>query len=159
MEIALATREDAEEIVALVRLAFAPVATEYGMDTLPPLNDTPEALVAHLETHVVLKAVEAGRVVGSVRGVMTGGTCEVGRLVVHPEHAGNGIGSELARAIEGHFPDARRFELFTGHNSGPSLHIYRKLGYVPYRTEQVSDTLTLVYLEKSRRRKVRGHTK
>jgi GNAT superfamily N-acetyltransferase len=148
MEIELATPEDAEEILALVHAAFGPVAREYGMRSLPPLEDTLPDLLEQFRTHTILKAVEGDRIVGSVRGVMWRGTCEVGRLVVGPAFEGRGVGSALAKELEARFPDSRRFELFTGHRSGPSLHIYAKLGYVPFRLEPVSDTLQLVYLVK-----------
>ncbi len=148
MEIELAKPEDAEDILALVHTAFSPVAREYGVGTLPPLEETLPDLLGQFRTHTILKAVDGGRIVGSVRGVMWRGTCEVGRLVVDPAFEGRGFGSALARELEARFPDARRFELFTGHRSGRSLHIYAKLGYLPFRLEAVSETLQLVYLEK-----------
>ncbi len=149
MEILPATAADAEEILAVVHAAFRPVAEEYGVPTLPPLEETLADLLADMRTHIVLKAVEEGRIVGSVRAALFRGTCEVGRLVVLPEMQGRGIGAALARAIETYFADAERFELFTGHRSGAPLHIYRSLGYLPFRVEPVSDRLQLVYLEKA----------
>jgi GNAT superfamily N-acetyltransferase len=146
--ISLATTADAEEILALVHAAFAPVAEEYGVATLPPLQETLADLLADFRTHVILKAAEDGRIVGSVRAALFRGTCEVGRLVVDPGSQGHGVGTALARAIEARFPEADRFELFTGHRSGPSLHIYGNLGYVPFRIETVSDSLQLVYMRK-----------
>ena len=149
MEILPAEPQDAEDILELTKLAFAPVAEEYGQPTLPPLEETLDDLRAQFRTHMILKAVdERGRIVGAVRGVMWRGTCEIGRLVVRPECQGRGTGTALAREIERCFPDARRFELFTGQRSGPSLHIYAKLGYAAMRVERVDDRLQLLYLEK-----------
>jgi GNAT superfamily N-acetyltransferase len=149
MEILRAEPADAPAILAIVHAAFGPVAAEYGAETLPPLEETLADLLDDFRTHVVLKAVEGGRIVGSVRGVLFRGTCEVGRLVVDPGFQGRGVGKALAAEIERCFADAERFELFTGHRSGPSLHIYAGLGYVPFRIEPVSDELQLVYLEKT----------
>lgn len=149
VSIETARPDDAEEILRLVHAVFRPVAEEYDMGTLPPLKDTLTDLLAQFRTHVILKAVDEGRIVGSVRGVMWRGTCEVGRLVVDHSMHGQGIGTALATELESHFPDAHRFELFTGHRSGPSLHIYARLGYVPFRIEPVSESLQLVYLEKA----------
>lgn len=148
MEIVLADPTDAEEILAVVHAAFRPVAEEYGVPTLPPLRETLDDLSADFRTHVVLKAVEDGRIVGSVRGALRDGTCEIGRLAVTPASQGRGIGAALAKAIEAHFPQAVRFELFTGDRRGPSLHIYERLGYRAFRVVAVSETLRLVYLDK-----------
>jgi ribosomal protein S18 acetylase RimI-like enzyme len=155
MEIAPATPADAADIVAVTHAAFRPVARQYGVATLPPLQDTEESVRALMaDGALVLKAVVDGRIVGSVRGAMRDGTCEVGRLVVLPEAEGRGIGTALARALEDRFPQASRFELFTGHLSDRSIAIYRRLGYTPFRTERLSDTLSLVYLEKRVSRQV-----
>lgn len=145
-----AAPEDAEAVAAITRAAFTPVAAEYGMASLPPLEDTADGVREQIERDTVLVAVEDGIVVGSVRAALRDGTCEVGRLVVDPAYAGCGVGTALAREIEARFPDARRFELFTGHKSAVSLHIYEGLGYVPFRQERVSDTLELVFMEKLR---------
>jgi GNAT superfamily N-acetyltransferase len=148
MEILEAETKDAAEILALVHLAFADVAAEYGVESLPPLDETLPDLLAEFQTHTILKAVEGRRIVGSVRGTLYRGTCEIGRLVVRPDAQGRGIGIALTREIERRFPRAERFEAFTGHRSGASQRIFSRLGYVPFRVEPVSDSLQLVYLEK-----------
>ncbi|MEA2600454.1 MAG: hypothetical protein QOF89_1446 [Acidobacteriota bacterium] len=104
-----------------------------------------------LEDHVFLKAVESGKLVGSVRARQVGETCQVGRLIVHPAHQGQGIGKELMRAIERRFEGVKGFELFTGHRSERNLRLYRELGYRDVREEQVSPVLTLVHLRKESR--------
>ncbi|MGD9316102.1 MAG: GNAT family N-acetyltransferase, partial [Anaerolineae bacterium] len=76
------------------------------------------------------------------------GTCFVGRLIVHPDSQNRGIGSRLMEEIEAVFAQTRRFELFTGHRSERNLYLYQKLGYRPFRREQVTAALMLVYLEK-----------
>jgi|GEM_PF-2153447 hypothetical protein len=50
--------------------------------------------------------------------------------------------------IEGSFPQAQCFALFTGHLSERNLYLYDKLGYRQVRREKVSDKLTMVFLEK-----------
>ena len=76
-------------------------------------------------------------------------TCFIGRLIVHPEYQGQGIGTELMKAIETHSREASRYELFTGHRSIRNLHLYRRLGYTVFYTQKVSEKLSLVYLDKS----------
>lgn len=66
----------------------------------------------------ILKAVEEGRIVGSVDGRMDKGHCLVGRLMVHPTQQGRGLGTALMAAIEKEFPQAQAYQLFTGELSG-----------------------------------------
>ncbi|MHC5057791.1 MAG: GNAT family N-acetyltransferase [Planctomycetota bacterium] len=142
--------EDAEEIIVVQRQAFAAQGELYSTCTIPPLVETPDDLRADFEKSVVLKAVEDGRIVGSVRGrLQEDGTCYVARLAVCPELQNRGIGQELMRELEVRFPNAARFELVTGHRSEKSLHLYEKIGYAPARTEAVSEKITLVFMEKA----------
>lgn len=150
--IARATIADAEQVLALIKRAFTPVAEEYGDPDLPPLKETLEEHSARYARGVVLKAVDQqGRIVGTIQGEpRQDGTCYVARLAVDPEAQGRGIGRLLAQALEAEFPDATRFELFTGHLSERSLALYHSLGYRETRRERVSDSLTLVWLAKVR---------
>jgi ribosomal protein S18 acetylase RimI-like enzyme len=139
---------DATEILALQKLAYQSEAAIYDDYGIPPLTQTLPEMEADLGRQVVLKAVREGRIVGSVRAYQKGDTCYISRLIVHPEHQNQGLGTRLVEAIEAAFEDAGRFELFTGHKSERNLYLYRKLGYEISRREQVSDDLELVYLEK-----------
>jgi hypothetical protein len=51
-------------------------------------------------------------------------------------------------AIEAHFDQARRYELFTGERSERNIRLYRKLGYTSFRKATLSDLVMLVYMEK-----------
>ncbi len=150
VRVEVATTADADALLALIKRAFRPVAGQYGEDSLPPLLETAEAFHARFSDHIVLKALDGERIVGAVLGVMDGDSCLVGRLAVEPEWQGRGIGRLLASAIEEHFPDARRFELFTGHLSTETLGLYASLGYSEFRRAEASERVTLVYLEKAR---------
>jgi ribosomal protein S18 acetylase RimI-like enzyme len=103
---------------------------------------------ADLVTQVVLKAMVDERIVGSVRAYEKDGTCYVGRLIVRPDVQNQGIGTRLMGEIEDIFSDAARFELFTGSRSERNLYLYRKLGYVAFREQKLTDLVSLVYLEK-----------
>jgi ribosomal protein S18 acetylase RimI-like enzyme len=106
----------------------------------------------------VLVARTEGDLIGSVRGRLIDSTCHIGRLIVHPLHERQGIGSRLMQAIESQFADAARFELFTGHRSEGNLRLYQRLGYREFRRQPVSPNLTLVYLEKGRELEAAGLT-
>ena len=93
---------------------------------------------------------EAGRLVGSVRAREADGVCQVGRLIVHPELQGRGVGTMLMRHIEAEFPRRAAFELFTGSRSEGNLRLYERLGYARSREKVLSPSVTLVFLEKRR---------
>ena len=139
---------DAEEILELQKLAYQSEAAIYQDYAIPPLTQTLAEITAEFHTRHFLKVVADGRIRGSVRAHLTQGTCYIGRLIVHPAYQNSGLGTKLMGKIEGCFPEARRYELFTGHLSTRNLYLYRKLGYLPARREQVSEKLTLVFLEK-----------
>jgi ech hydrogenase subunit C len=146
-----AEKSDAPEILGLQKTAFQSEAELYGNDSLPALQQTLEELQQEFERPqwVVLKAVVNGKIIGSVRGHAADGTVQVARLVVHPYFQRHGIGVRLMAEIEKAFPDVKRFEVFTGEKSRRNLDLYRKLGYLPYKTEP--GTPTLVYLQKERK--------
>lgn len=152
VEILEATAADATEILALQKLAYLSEAELYGDFNIPPLTQTLDEIRAEFAKRIFLKAVEDGSIIGSVQGFRIAGTCFVGRLMVHPERQGKGIGTRLMAAIEAAFPDAERFELFTGHRSFANIRLYERVGYRIFRTEKVSPALSLVFMEKCARR-------
>lgn len=140
--------QDAAEILALQKLAYQDEASIYNDYTIPPLTQTLDDLETQFQRDIVLKAVLDNKIVGSVRGYFQDGTCYIGRLIVHPEHQNQGIGTQLIHAIESRFAQAQRYELFTGHQSTRNLHLYQKLGYQVFRSEKLSESFILLYLEK-----------
>lgn len=140
---------DAMAILELQKLAYQSEARLYDDWTLPPLTQTLEGLREEFTTSVVLKATGVGRLIGSVRGREVKGVCQLGRLMVHPELQGRGVGTMLMRHIEAEFPKAPAFELFTGSRSEGNLRLYERLGYVRSR-EEALPSVTLVFLEKRR---------
>jgi ribosomal protein S18 acetylase RimI-like enzyme len=141
--------QDAEEILELQKLAYQSEAALYNDYTIPPLTQTLEEIRIDFEDQLFLKASLPGRIVGSVRGWMQQRTCTIGRLIVDPVHQRRGIGTSLMDEIEKRFPEAERFELFTGHKSERNLRLYANLGYRPFKREKISERLQLVYLEKT----------
>jgi ribosomal protein S18 acetylase RimI-like enzyme len=148
MTITPAALADLPAILALQCLAYQQEAVRYPHDTLPPMVEALEELTAFAAQGTLLKAESGGEIVGSVRGVMHEGDCEIGRLIVPPARQRQGIGSALLRAIEAHFPTAARYVLFTGHLSAGNIRLYERVGYRIYARERVSGTLELVWMEK-----------
>ena len=148
MNIECADVQDAKEILDLQRLAYQSEAAIYDDYTIPPLTQTLEEMQDDFDAQLFLKASVDGETIGSVRGHMRQGTCFIGRLIVHPAHQGQGIGAALMEEIEKRFPEAGRFEVFTGHRSEKNLRLYAKLGYRIFKREKISDRLELVYLQR-----------
>ncbi len=145
-----ASIEDARAILALQRIAYQSEARLYRDWSIPPLTQSLEDLRSEFSRIVFLKATLGDMIVGSVRGSFDGCTCTVGRLIVHPRHQRSGIGTALLQAIETCFPEAERFELFTGEQSEGNIRLYTGLGYRILRKEALSPRVTVVFMEKKK---------
>jgi ech hydrogenase subunit C len=169
-----AEKPDAPEILGLQKTAYQTEAELYGDDSLPALKQTLAELedefehrpdpAAHLlaatgtpvvpalapDRIVFLKAVVNGKIIGSVRGFSVADTAYLSRLIVHPYFQGRGIGRRLLGEIERSFPDARRFEVFTGQKSGRTLQRLQKLGFREFKQAPGTAAITWVYLQKER---------
>ena len=148
MLVTVASVDDSAAILDLQRLAYQSEAAIYNDFSLPPLIETLEELRSQFSNRVVLKAVDQGRIIGSVRACQNGKTCHVARLIVHPDYRRQGIGTQLMSQIETSFRTAQRFELFTGHRSATAIRLYQRLGYRIFKQEPVHKGLTLVFFEK-----------
>ncbi len=143
-----ALEADLDAILALQKLAYLSEAQRYNDSDLPPLRQTLAEIQADFARMAFFKATAGECIVGSVRGYAKDGTCYVGRLIVHPDVQGQGIGTRLMQTLEQHFGAVQRFELFTGHKSEPALHLYHKLGYRKFKCQDMT-THTVVFLEKA----------
>ncbi len=148
MIIQRSTVDDAEEILALQKVAYLSEAKLYGDESIPPLTQTLSELRESYSRKTVLKAVEADRIVGSVNGRMSKGRCLIGRLMVHPEMQGRGVGTALMAAIEAEFPQAEVFRLFTGELSVRNIQLYERLGYQIYEWKEIPGSFGIVFMEK-----------
>ncbi|WP_327359430.1 GNAT family N-acetyltransferase [Streptomyces sp. NBC_01304] len=150
--ISAATEQDAEQILKLQFLCYQSEAELYGDYSIEPLTQSLESIKAELTSGCVLVARLGDEVVASVRGAVDGdGTARINKLIVHPRMQRHGLGGRLLHAIEEKLGTAgavKHYQLFTGHRSESNLILYRKHGYLPVRSEQVSGRLTLVTLAK-----------
>ena len=147
-----ASIENAEEILALQKLAYISEAEILSDFTIPPLHQTLDEIRSEFEHQVFLKVKLENKIIGSIRCFLEQGTCYIGKLIVHPDFQNRGIGTQLLLAAENQFPEAKRYELFTSHRSEKNLHIYARNGYKLFKTKIISDRLTLVFLEKINQR-------
>ena len=147
MTILKAVQDDLQEILALQYLAYQSEAALFGNKDIPPLKETIEELTEEFNKGTILKLVEDGKIIGSVRAYAKNGTAYIGKLMVHPDHRCKGYGTLLLNEIEKSFPDCR-FELFTSTRSEDNIRLYQKLGYKIFDRKEITDELVFVYLEK-----------
>ena len=149
MLIQTANIDDAEEILTLQKLAYKSEAKLHDDFQIPPLVESLDELKDKFKTHVFLKAITDGKIIGSVRILQKDNTCYIGRLMVHPDFQNRGIATELLMEIERTF-SCSRFELFTGEKSVKTIRLYEKLGYKRFKVQKPAANVTLVFLEKMR---------
>ena len=142
---------DAPAIHALQKIAFEPEAHASQRWDIPPLQETEDALREHIRDATVLKAVDGDRLLGSVRGIVTGPSCLIRVLMVAPEAQGRGLGARLLRAIEDAHPAAERFDLTTNMVMVGNVRFYLRHGYEVVEQIQHSPTIRLACMRKFRR--------
>lgn len=138
---------DAVEILRSQKLAYQSEAELNNDFTIQPLTQTLDEIMAEYQKGIVLKAVQDGMIIGSVRAYADSDTVYIGKLIVHPDHQGKGLGKQLLAMMESKFSN-KRFELFTSGKSERNLRLYEKAGYERFKEETTESGITLVYLEK-----------
>jgi GNAT superfamily N-acetyltransferase len=144
-----ATPEDAGTILAIQKRAFAEEARLCGRPDIPPLTETLEAILAHIQNETVLTAREEGRIVGSVRGIVSGSVCTLRALAIEPAMQGRGLGTLLLSAIECAHPLVTRFELLTNTVMAGNIRFYERHGYRVEGIESYSETISLARMGKA----------
>ena len=77
--------DDAGEILVLQKITNQSGVKLNDGCTIPPLTETLPEIMSEFETKVFLKAICADKIIGSVRATLDSGTCQIGRLIVHPD--------------------------------------------------------------------------
>jgi hypothetical protein len=77
MLIERATISDAEETLALQKLAYRSEAEIYNDFKIPPIVQTLESIEKDFESQLFLKALLDGRIIGSVKAYSKEGTCYI----------------------------------------------------------------------------------
>lgn len=145
-----AREDELAEILRVQYDAFGRVSEHSGIppQSFAPLRETLDELIALRQEGVrFFVALDDDRVVGSVRGLQTGSTVEIGRLVVDGRFLRRGVATALMDALETSFEDANRFVLFTGAQASVPLALYTKRGYEVFKSESLPH-VELVWLEK-----------
>jgi GNAT superfamily N-acetyltransferase len=148
MKVEIASIDDLTEILELQIRAYQSEAAIYNDYSIEPLIETPLGLQEQFKHKTFLKAVLDGKIVGSARGYLKEETVHIGRLAVESDFQNQGMGTLLIRSIEAYFPNAKRYELFTGNKSISNLRLYNNLGYSEFKREPGGDQIMMIYLEK-----------
>lgn len=136
-------RRLAEAVFGLQQLAYPIEAELIGLDAIPPLLDTPEALQACGESF--LGAFEAGnRLVGAISFNLRddGRTLDIHRMMVHPERFRRGIATKLLDAALG-LPGLAKALVSTGTKNDPAVALYERRGFVPTGLVEISPGVTI----------------
>ncbi|MCJ8145453.1 GNAT family N-acetyltransferase [Acinetobacter sp. A3.8] len=143
MEIHRATTANADALLDLQRVAFISEAELNNDFNIPPLTQTLAELITEFEHKTILKVILNGELVASGQVYFKNASVHIGRMAVLPKLQGQGIGSQLFTALEKTFPNAQRFELFTGEHSQKNLAMYQRRGYKPFKVEKFGSTKVL----------------
>jgi len=148
MHITKVDRNDLQEILDLQYLAYQSEALLLNDFAIPPLKQTLKEVEQEFENGMFLKAIDDNDIIiGSVRAYTKNDTLYIGKLIVHPNFQGQGIGSKLLIEIEKAYPQ-ERYELFTSDRSVKNIRLYERLGYVKYKEHEEVPGLKFIYLQK-----------
>ena len=150
IDIFKAYKNDLETILQLQKDCYMTEAEIYNDYNIPPLQQDLKSIENEFENTTILKAVDNGEIVGSIRGFVDNETSYIGKLIVKKNFQNKGIGQLLLDSLESIFKDCNRYELFTGDRSQKNLYLYNKLGYKEFKRQQITNNLTMVYLEKKK---------
>ncbi len=139
---------DLEAILGLQKVSYISEAEANNNFNIPPLHQTITEIKEEYNRYKFLKMVSGEKIIGSVRCRLKEGTNYIEKLIVSPLYQNRGLGSRLLSAGEVLFTEAKRFELFTGAKSARNLYLYKKNGYKPFKTTDITEKLRLVFLEK-----------
>jgi len=148
MLIQKAEKRDLQEILDLQYIAYQSETRLLGNDDIHPLRQTIDEVEQEFAVGTFLKLIdENNKIIGSVRAYVRDKTLFIGKLIVHPDYQGQGLGTKLLYEIERVCPH-ERCELFTSSKSQRNIQLYQRVGYKVFKEQDISDNLKFIYLEK-----------
>ncbi|MET8368987.1 bifunctional NAD(P)H-dependent oxidoreductase/GNAT family N-acetyltransferase [Micromonospora profundi] len=130
LRLTTAQPDDLAELLVLQRCCWVQEALANDTLDLAPLRETLDELRESMSTWQLWCVRRHGRLVAAVRARAQGRAWLIGRLMVAPDQAGNGIGTWLLTHVEQQAPqEAAHYELFTGRRSTRNIKLYERAGY------------------------------
>ena len=121
---------DLAELVVLQRCCWVQEAILNNTLSIPALHESSADVLEWTASWTVLCVRREGRLVAAVRARADGDAWEIGRLMVAPDLAGQGVGRWLLGRAEDLAPlTVVRFTLFTGRSSTRNIRLYQRAGY------------------------------
>ena len=152
MIIKKANFSDLEGILDLQKLAYISEAKLYEDYSIEPLKQTIKDIQKEYENGIILKTLNNDfNIIGSIRAYKVNHTVFIQKLIVHPDFQNNGIGQRLLEAIEKYFiaiDSNIEFKLFTGYKSSKNIYLYKKSGYIEFKSEKISKNLNFIHFKK-----------
>lgn len=150
-EITQAQECDLVDLFELQKITFTQVAESLDRYDIPPLRQTIDDTHADINKCVILKyTYQSTLLAGSVRAYCDeSNICRVGKLMVHPDFQGHGIGKALLLEIERYFPECKKFTLVTADATPHTSRLYKAVGYKTIARE-IWDELDMHIMEKQR---------
>ncbi|QKS70492.1 GNAT family N-acetyltransferase [Paenalkalicoccus suaedae] len=136
----------AEQVKELQQLSYRVEAELIGFEALPPLSDTVLSIQHSGETFWGYFSDE--KLCGAIAYTEDGDTCDVCRLMVHPDYFRKGIAQALFDHVRANI-DVTDFVVATGAKNMPAIRFYVRNGFQVERTVEVHPELSLTYLRKS----------
>jgi len=120
----------AKEILEIQKLAFQSEAEIHKNYGISPLVQTIESIEDDFSTYHFYIAVLENKIIGSVKvRLIENIHLWIGRLVVHPDYQGRGIGKKIMVYVENKYRNVEVFLLYTAEKSIRNVTFYKSLGY------------------------------
>ncbi|TLS50502.1 GNAT family N-acetyltransferase [Paenibacillus antri] len=139
----------ARAVHELQQASYPVEARLIGLDTIPPLLDTPETLAACGESFVGCFET-GGRLVGAIsyKRIDGGETLDVHRMMVHPDRFRLGIASKLLASVL-NLPGLRKAIVSTGTANAPAVSLYERHGFQPTGLVEIAPDITITQFAKT----------
>jgi ribosomal protein S18 acetylase RimI-like enzyme len=147
--VALDPAAAAPALVRLQRASYAVEAELIGVESLPPMQEDADALLAAGLTW--LGAREGGELLGAVAYRRLRDLVDIHRLVVHPRAFRRGIATALLDALEvreGAHGVVRRYVVGTGALNRPAIELYRRRGFRITEQREVAPAVRWLRLDR-----------
>lgn len=148
-----ATVDDAEEILAMQKIAFAPLLEKYGDYQSNPAAESLETVKSRLNSdNIFTFFILLGDIkVGTIRVRVQDKICNLKQIIILPRYQHNGYARKAISLAEELFPLAECWELDTILQEERLCRLYTNAGYVPTgKIEKINENMSLIYFSKWR---------